>query len=80
MGYDKEVDMIARHAAWICSPAPMSTTPRKPGRWPSAGADILVPHVGLTTKGMIGAKSAMSLATAAERVQAMADAAFAVRR
>ncbi len=44
-----------------------------------AGADILVPHVGLTTKGMIGAKSAIDLATAAARVQAMADAAFAVR-
>ena len=44
-----------------------------------AGADILVPHVGLTTKGMIGAKSAMTLEVAAERVQAMADAAFRVR-
>ena len=44
-----------------------------------AGADILVPHVGLTTKGMIGAKSALTLDEAARRVQAMADAAWAVR-
>ena len=45
-----------------------------------AGADILVPHVGLTTKGMIGAKTtAPDLASAARRVQAMADAAFKVR-
>ena len=44
-----------------------------------AGADVLVPHVGLTTKGMIGAKSAIDLDEAARRVQAMADAAKAVR-
>jgi len=44
-----------------------------------AGADLLVPHVGLTTKGMIGARSAMDLATASRKVQEMADAAFAVR-
>ena len=44
-----------------------------------AGADILVPHVGLTTKGMIGAKSALTLDEAAARVQAMADAARRVR-
>ena len=44
-----------------------------------AGADLLVPHVGLTTKGMIGARSALDLEEAARRVQAMADAAWAVR-
>jgi predicted TIM-barrel enzyme len=44
-----------------------------------AGADLVVPHVGLTTKGMIGARSALSLAGAIERVQAMADAARSVR-
>lgn len=44
-----------------------------------AGADILVPHVGLTTKGMIGARSALNLEEAATRVQAMADAAHRVR-
>ena len=44
-----------------------------------AGADVLVPHVGLTTKGLIGAKSAIDLDEAARRVQAMADAARSVR-
>jgi predicted TIM-barrel enzyme len=44
-----------------------------------AGADLIVPHVGLTTRGMIGAKSAVTLTEAADRVQAMADAAKAVR-
>ena len=41
----------------------------------SAGADILIPHMGLTTKGLIGAGTAVSLEDAATRVQAMADAA-----
>ena len=39
---------------------------------------MLVPHVGLTTKGAIGAQTAMSLDEAVARVQAMADAAHAV--
>ena len=40
-----------------------------------AGADILIPHMGLTTKGTIGAHTALSLEQAAGRVQAMHDAA-----
>ena len=44
-----------------------------------AGADILIPHMGLTTKGLIGADTAVSLEDAASRVQAMADAARQVR-
>ena len=43
-----------------------------------AGADILVPHMGLTTKGTIGATTAITLDEAVERVQAMADAAHEV--
>jgi predicted TIM-barrel enzyme len=44
-----------------------------------AGADVLVPHVGLTTKGSIGATTALTLEEAADRVQVMADAAKQVR-
>jgi predicted TIM-barrel enzyme len=40
-----------------------------------AGADVLVPHMGLTTKGAIGAHTAVTLEQAVERVQAMHDAA-----
>jgi len=43
-----------------------------------AGADILVPHMGLTTSGSIGASTAMTLEGAVEAVQEMADAARAV--
>jgi predicted TIM-barrel enzyme len=51
-----------------------------PGQTPSgdAGADILVPHVGLTTSGTIGAGTALTLAEAAEVVQQMRDGAVAV--
>ena len=41
----------------------------------AAGADVLVPHMGLTTSGTIGARTALSLDEAVERVQAMHDAA-----
>ncbi len=44
----------------------------------AAGADILVAHMGLTTAGMIGAQTAVSLDEAVERVQAIGDAAKAV--
>ena len=44
-----------------------------------AGADVLVPHIGLTTKGMIGAHTAMTLDDAVKRVQALRDAAASVR-
>jgi predicted TIM-barrel enzyme len=44
-----------------------------------AGADVLIPHMGLTTKGTIGAQSALTLEQAAQRVQTLADAAKKVR-
>src|SRR5437762_4026502 len=44
-----------------------------------AGADVLIPHMGLTTKGTIGATTAMTLDQAAAKVQAIADAAKKVR-
>jgi predicted TIM-barrel enzyme len=44
-----------------------------------AGADVLIPHMGLTTKGAIGARTALTLDEAARRVQALHDAAWAVK-
>jgi predicted TIM-barrel enzyme len=44
-----------------------------------AGADVLVPHMGLTTKGSIGAHTARTLDECVELIQAMRDAAVAVR-
>ncbi len=79
MGYDKEVAMIALAREMGLLTCPYVHNPEEARLMAEAGADVLVPHVGLTTKGMIGAKSAMDLPEAARRVQAMADAAKAVR-
>ena len=43
----------------------------------AAGADVLVPHMGLTTKGTIGAHTAKTLDQCVEEIQAMRDAAIA---
>ncbi|WP_435005237.1 phosphoenolpyruvate hydrolase family protein [Tundrisphaera lichenicola] len=79
MGYEREVDMIAQARAMDLLTCPYVHDESEARAMARAGADILVPHVGLTTKGMIGAKTAPDLAEAAARVQAMADAAFEVR-
>ena len=44
-----------------------------------AGADVLVPHVGLTTKGMIGARTALTLDECVTSIQRIHDAARNVR-
>jgi predicted TIM-barrel enzyme len=79
MGYDLEVDMIAQARGLDLLTCPYVHNPDEAVAMAQAGADILVPHVGLTTKGMIGAQTALTLEDAAQRVQAMADAAFSLR-
>jgi predicted TIM-barrel enzyme len=44
-----------------------------------AGADIVVAHLGLTTKGSIGASTAVTLEEAPGKVQEIADAAKSAR-
>src|ERR1700742_4499963 len=60
MGYDKEVAMIATAHALDLLTCPYVHNVDEARAMTQAGADIVVPHVGLTTKGMIGAKSATS--------------------
>lgn len=79
MGYDKEVSMIAQAREMDLLTCPYVHDEGEARAMARAGADILVPHVGLTTKGLIGASTAYSLEEAAERVQSMADAARAIR-
>jgi predicted TIM-barrel enzyme len=57
---------------------PYVFTPEEAVAMTRAGADVLIPHMGLTTKGSIGAKSAVTLEESAKRVQELADAARAV--
>lgn len=78
MGFNLEVEMIAAARSLELLTCPYAFTPREAEQMAAAGADVLIPHMGLTTKGTIGAKSAMTLADAAKRVQELADAAKAV--
>lgn len=75
MGYDKEIDMISLAASKGLLTSPYVFDEEQAVAMVNAGADILVPHMGLTTSGTIGAQTAMTLAEAAKRVQAMVEAA-----
>jgi predicted TIM-barrel enzyme len=78
LGYDKEVEMIAAARELGLLTCPYVFTEDEARAMARAGADVLIPHVGLTTKGLIGARTALTLEQAAARVQALADAAHAV--
>jgi len=75
MSYGLEVDMIRQAAEFDLLTTPYCFDPEEATAMAQAGADILIPHMGLTTKGMIGAETALTLEDAAARVQAMHDAA-----
>ena len=79
MGYDKEVEMvrIARQKELLTTP--YSFTPEEAERMAEAGADVIVAHMGLTTKGSIGAGAALTLDDAVRDVQAICDAARGAR-
>ena len=78
MGYDLEVEMIREAASLGLLTAPYVFDPESAEAMTHAGADVLVPHMGLTTKGTIGAETALTLDDCVERIQAMHDAAIAV--
>jgi predicted TIM-barrel enzyme len=75
MGFGLEVDMIRLAAEMNLLTTPYSFDPDQAAELARAGADILIPHMGLTTKGSIGAETALTLEESAMRVQAMHDAA-----
>ena len=75
MGFELEVEMIRLAHSLDMLTAPYAFTPEEATAMAKAGADLLVPHVGLTTKGSIGAETALTLEQATARVQAMHDAA-----
>ena len=78
MSYDLEVEMIGEAASLGLLTAPYVFDPESAEGMARAGADVLVPHMGLTTKGTIGAQTALTLDECVERIQAMRDAAVAV--
>ena len=79
MGYRLEVDLIAAAREMDLLTTPYAFTPQEGAWMAEAGADIVVAHMGLTTSGTIGAKSAMTLDQAVERTTAIAEACRAVR-
>ena len=75
MGYGLEVDMIRLARERDLLTAPYVFEEGEAEAMAQAGADVLVPHMGLTTGGSIGADTALTLDDAVERVQALHDAA-----
>ncbi|AUJ26946.1 hypothetical protein CAI16_08380 [Virgibacillus dokdonensis] len=69
MGYDLEVDMIRKAHELDMLTTPYVFDEDQAKRMAAAGADILVAHMGLTTKGTIGAQTALTLDDAVERIQ-----------
>ena len=78
MSFDAEVEMIRLASSRGLMTCPYVFDPGQAARMASAGADVLVPHMGLTTSGTIGARTSLTLDEAVTRVQAMRDAAVAV--
>jgi predicted TIM-barrel enzyme len=79
MGYDVEVEMIARAHELELLTCPYVFNPDEARAMAKAGADLLIAHMGLTTKGTIGAKSAITLDESVARIQAIREAAASLR-
>ncbi|XP_010550429.1 PREDICTED: uncharacterized protein LOC104821303 [Tarenaya hassleriana] len=75
MGYGLEVEMIAKAHDMGLLTTPYAFNQKEAEEMAKAGADIIVAHMGLTTSGTIGAKTAVSMEESVMRVQAIADAA-----
>jgi predicted TIM-barrel enzyme len=80
MGYDKEVNMIRTARGMDLFTSPYVFTTGEAERMADAGADVVVAHMGLTSGGAIGARTGRTLDECVRQVQAIADAARAVRR
>jgi predicted TIM-barrel enzyme len=78
MGFSLEVEMIAQARELDLLTCPYVFNPDEAGAMASAGADVIVAHMGLTTKGAIGAKTALALEQTPQRIQAIRDAAAAI--
>ena len=78
MGYGLEVEMIRQAHQQGLLTTPYAFNESEAEQMSDAGADILVAHMGLTTKGSIGARTALTIEEAATRVQSIHDAARGV--
>ena len=79
MSFGLEVDMIRTASGMGLLTTPYAFNITEATAMAAAGADILIPHMGLTTKGTIGASTAPTLEESALRVQEMHDAAKRIK-
>jgi len=75
MSFGLEVDMIRQAHDMNMLTTPYCFDADQAADLAKAGADILIPHMGLTTKGTIGASTALTLQQCPQRIQTMHDAA-----
>jgi predicted TIM-barrel enzyme len=78
MGFELEVETIrlAHERGLLTAPYVFDATTTE--AMTRAGADVLVPHMGLTTKGTIGAQTALTLDECVRLIQEMHDVAKAI--
>src|SRR5262245_33506552 len=79
MGFGLEVDTIRTAGDMGLLTCPYVFNEDEAKAMAQADADVLIPHMGLTTKGSIGARTAITLEQAAQRVQALCDAAKRIK-
>jgi predicted TIM-barrel enzyme len=79
MGYGLEVDLVRQARELDLLTAPYVFSEEDAVAMAEAGADVLVPHMGLTTGGTIGAATAKTLDDCVGLIQSWHDAARAVR-
>jgi predicted TIM-barrel enzyme len=80
MSYTLEIEItrLANQMDMLTTPYVFNTSEAE--RMADAGADLIVAHMGVTTGGSIGAKSAKTLDDCVTRIQAISDAARGVNR
>jgi predicted TIM-barrel enzyme len=74
LGFGKEVEMIAEARTLDLLTVAYVASEDEARAMAAAGADILVPHMGLTTAGMTGAKTAITLDEAIKAVDRLGEA------
>lgn len=78
LGFAREIEMIAMAREAGLYTTCYVFTPDQAAQMAEAGVDLVVPHVGLTSGGSIGAEATMTLDQTASAVQEIIDAARAV--
>jgi predicted TIM-barrel enzyme len=73
MSYDLEVEMIRKAHELDLLTSPYVFNEEEARKMTQAGADIIVIHLGLTTKGSIGAQSSIALEDVPAKVQRISD-------